>query len=380
MTGDQMQPVPSGRRVAVAWRLGLVVVAAGAVLLAAGVVWVLGPGAAWWLEHVDKVPVDGKDGLKGKERAEALDTIRGRAMAVGTGLLAAVAIYYTANNAVSARRSAQAAQDTAEAARRSAEITERGQQRSHELTEQGLVTGRYTTAIEQLGSGSLDIRLGGIYALERIAADSTRDHPTVMDVLTTFVREHLRDTDARSEESTTHPPSTARRVLRPDLHAALTVLGRRNLDHDTRPPDLTRLGLTGLDLHRLPLRKINLMHTDLSESDLYGADLDGANLYCANLSRAHLASADLSRANLNGANVSGAYLGSTDLSNANLTDANLSSANLTDADLTDADLSRADLREVQGQSAAEIRAQARSVEAAVFDPPDGTAQPRGSQA
>lgn len=81
----------------------------------------------------------------------------------------------------------KAAQDTANAAQQSAEITERGQQRTHDLTEQGLVTGRYTAAIEQLGSDKLDIRLGGVYALERIARDSARDHPTVMDVLAAFV-------------------------------------------------------------------------------------------------------------------------------------------------------------------------------------------------
>ena len=52
-----------------------------------------------------------------------------------------------------------------------------------ELTEQGQVTDRYTKAIEQLGSDKLDVRIGGIYALERVARDSARDHPTVMEVL-----------------------------------------------------------------------------------------------------------------------------------------------------------------------------------------------------
>jgi len=44
--------------------------------------------------------------------------------------------------------------------------------RTFELTEQGQVTDRYTKAIEQLGSDKLDVRIGGIYALERIARDS----------------------------------------------------------------------------------------------------------------------------------------------------------------------------------------------------------------
>jgi hypothetical protein len=51
------------------------------------------------------------------------------------------------------------------------------------------LTERFTRAVEQLGNKeSLTIRLGGIYALERIAQDSERDHWTVMEVLCSFVR------------------------------------------------------------------------------------------------------------------------------------------------------------------------------------------------
>jgi hypothetical protein len=52
---------------------------------------------------------------------------------------------------------------------------------AYRLTGQGQVTDRYARAIEQLSSGKLDVRIGGIYALERMAADSARDHQTVMD-------------------------------------------------------------------------------------------------------------------------------------------------------------------------------------------------------
>lgn len=64
---------------------------AGAVVVTAGVAWTLGPGASWVLGHLD-----GVHGLKGKELADALDAVRGRAFAVGTGLAALVAVYYTA--------------------------------------------------------------------------------------------------------------------------------------------------------------------------------------------------------------------------------------------------------------------------------------------
>jgi hypothetical protein len=55
------------------------------------------------------------------------------------------------------------------------------------------MTDRYTKTIEQLGSGKLDVRLGGIYAPERIARDSPWDHPTVLEFLATFIREHSHE-------------------------------------------------------------------------------------------------------------------------------------------------------------------------------------------
>lgn len=50
-----------------------------------------------------------------------------------------------------------------------------------------LITDRYGKAVEQLGVGDISVRIGGIYALERIA--NPKDHWTIMEVLTAFVRE-----------------------------------------------------------------------------------------------------------------------------------------------------------------------------------------------
>jgi len=52
------------------------------------------------------------------------------------------------------------------------------------------MTDRFTQAIDQLGNDKLEIRLGGIYALERMAATSEKDHWKIMEVLTAYVREH----------------------------------------------------------------------------------------------------------------------------------------------------------------------------------------------
>ncbi len=58
-----------------------------------------------------------------------------------------------------------------------------------EVAREGQITDRFTRAVDQLGKkDQIEIRLGGIYALERIARDSQKDHWTVMEVLTAYVR------------------------------------------------------------------------------------------------------------------------------------------------------------------------------------------------
>jgi hypothetical protein len=55
--------------------------------------------------------------------------------------------------------------------------------------QRGQITDRFTKAIDQLGDpDKLHVRVGGIYALERIARDSPDDHQTIMEVLATFLR------------------------------------------------------------------------------------------------------------------------------------------------------------------------------------------------
>jgi len=75
--------------------------------------------------------------------------------------------------------------------------------RTYRLTQQGQLTDRYTKAIEQLGSDKPDVRLGGIYALERIAKDSAYDRATIAEVLTAFIRGRA--------PLATHPSRPARR-------------------------------------------------------------------------------------------------------------------------------------------------------------------------
>ncbi len=90
-------------------------------------------------------------------------------------------------------------------------------------TREGQITERFTRAIEHLGSEQLELRLGGIYALERIANDSQRDHWPIMEILTSFIRENASQADDQPLE-----------VPQPriDIQSALTVIGRRTYIYD----------------------------------------------------------------------------------------------------------------------------------------------------
>src|SRR6516165_2326495 len=147
-------------------------------------------------------------------------TVAGALIGASAAVIVAVAGFVT--NVINTRA-------TTEVSRRAVEAA----QRTVELTEQGQVTDRYSKAIEQLGSDKgLDVRIGGIYALERIAHDSPRDYPTIMDVLATFIRDHSPEQWPPVEPGRVDP--LHRPVTRPDVQAALTVIGRRNPRHDRR--------------------------------------------------------------------------------------------------------------------------------------------------
>ena len=217
------------------------------------------------------------------------------------------------------------------------------------IAEQGQITERFTRAIEQLGSDKLEVRLGGIYALERIARDSVRDHWPIMEVLTAFVRENARwgRPCARPSRRPRERPPPA------DIQAILTVLGRRERS-------AAREGDGRLDLTATNLRRASLAGAHLERAILHGAHLEGANLREAhlreaNLYGAHLAEAHFGGAHLEGADLSGgANLAGATLSGAHLEGAHLEWANLAGATLSEAHLEGADLSGATGLTQAQI--------------------------
>jgi hypothetical protein len=241
-------------------------------------------------------------------------------------------------------------------------LTVRHTQDELRSTKEGQITDRYTKAVEQLGSNKRDVRLGAIYALERIAADSERDRPTIIAVLAAFAREH----DPAPKAKLPAEPDT-------DVQAALTVLGRRPQDPSGEPPHTKGSWAPGpppLDLHGIRTPDIQLLNANLTRVNLFGADLGGATLVRADLGGAILIDAKLGGAYLFGAKLGGAYLtradlrgtflGGANLLGANLVGADLRGADLRGADLRGADLRGADLRGFRSMSRDEIRKQART--------------------
>ncbi|MFJ1606853.1 pentapeptide repeat-containing protein [Streptomyces sp. NPDC088253] len=197
------------------------------------------------------------------------------------------------------------------------------------ISEQGQITNRFNAAINNLGSTSLDIRLGGIYALERIMHDSARDQPAVISVLSAYLRQHasvpVGSTKKAPGESGDKPSPRA------DVQAVMTVLGNRSPDRDQGAPiDLSRTALRGV---RLP--------GDPTEIPFRGADLSNADLRDSSLPNADLREASLIRANLSGAALRGSRLDLAYLTNANLADVDLSGSHLNGAGLEGANLTGA---------------------------------------
>jgi len=203
------------------------------------------------------------------------------------------------------------------------------------VNQEGQITERFNKAIDHLGSDKLDLRLGGIYALERIAKNSNDDRDTIAEILTAFVRQRSpwppsQPGQYREDFPLGQQPELRRRAA--DIQAALTVLGRGSF---TREGAL-QLNLAVVDLRKAALDNAHLEGANLGGAHLEGASLRGAHLAGAGLHAAHLEGASLGLAHLQGANLAGAHLQGADLIGAHLERATFYYTHLEGAFLIDA--------------------------------------------
>jgi uncharacterized protein YjbI with pentapeptide repeats len=286
-----------GRRIGLEWEFPVVLLL---VLLLVGVVAVVVVVPAWEAQDVTEV----------KDRIAAVNDGRRTLGQIAGGVFLAFGLWLTWQNVVIAR--------------------------------EGKITDRFSKAVEQLGHERLAVKLGGIYSLERIALDSPKDHWTIVEVLTAYVRQvahwsapegyrsGVQLVNSREPEnwSLIAPSVTA------DVQAILTVLGRRKWRDDQGTVDLTCVSLRNVTLNAAHLAGFNFSGSNLEGALLTKATLEGIT--------AHFTWFD--GAILNGANLRRAVLRSAQLREVEANDdAHLEHANLRDADLTDATFRRSHL-------------------------------------
>jgi uncharacterized protein YjbI with pentapeptide repeats len=225
-------------------------------------------------------------------------------------------------------------------------------EKSLKVGEDKQVTERFSKAIEHLGSDKIDIRLGGIYALEQIAVDSPEKyHWTIVEILSAFVRgkrqiEELStdpsdselDLNEASQESPFNATSHKFEKVGIDIQTALTVLGRRNVVEDPKGKhiDLRKVNLVGVELPNANFSGAILCNAILCDVDFMGADLSNAYLNGVDLRKARL-----SFANLNDTDLTAAPNANNEIVFVDLCDARLFGATFVKAKLSGADFDRA---------------------------------------
>jgi uncharacterized protein YjbI with pentapeptide repeats len=250
-----------------------------------------------------------------------------------------------------------------------------GQTRSElRIAEQGQITNRFNAAINNLGSASEDVRLGGIHALQRIMYDSARDQPAIVSVLSAYARRHARVPASGFAKMKDPWLLLEWPRLATDVEAVLNVLADRSADHDKRALlDLSNADLRGggvssgsrTSQSRVPFRAANFDGADLRGFGFDGVDLSKASFLRSNLAVARFSDVDLSGANLEEADLTHALFGNADLTGADLNFAklheaqSLSAVNLTKATLLEADLTDALLEDANLRNAALIGANLR---------------------
>jgi tetrahydromethanopterin S-methyltransferase subunit F len=167
--------------------------------------------------------------------------------------------------------------------------------RTLQVNREGQITERFAKAIELLGATNdgggknLEQRLGAIHILGQIAGESEHRAKSVMDILTTYVRQNSPRNLAqdKSEESPSEDISPEL-----DIETILNTIGYAEVSRIREAQNIA----------------VNLWSTDLRRADLYSAKLTRTYLRDADLRDAELTDIDLTNANLTNANLTDAAL------------------------------------------------------------------------
>lgn len=204
--------------------------------------------------------------------------------------------------------------------------------RQTETAQQELLNERYQKGAEMLGSEVLAVRLAGIYALQRLAAEYVEQyHIQIMELFCAFVRFPTDDKMMEAPQVIKEQDGQSQK-LRPDVQDTMRFLGSRSQEG---------IRLEQRENSKLYLRNANISNLQIVDANLSRAWLTEANLSNAILRRADLSDARLRQANLSNSDLSGAFLKNANLEGANLTGSSFSRRRSLATGLTQAQLDEA---------------------------------------
>jgi hypothetical protein len=205
------------------------------------------------------------------------------------------------------------------------------------LGREGQITERFTRAIDQIGSERVEVRVGGLFALERIVKNSVPDRKAIGEVLATFVNSRLpweEKEDGEEIDAAPLPPGrTPKGILyarAPDVHAAMTVLGRGgfHLDYQEKKEGII---LLNVDLGTAFLPDLVYDFFAVAHCNLNNASFEDCSFRKANFIDCNLRGVRLRNANLEGAVFDGVNLEYAKLAGTNLKDAEFENTKLNNA-------------------------------------------------
>jgi uncharacterized protein YjbI with pentapeptide repeats len=232
------------------------------------------------------------------------------------------------------------------------------------------LTDRFVKAAELLANKEkMAARLGGIYTLERIARDSPEDHWTVIQLLISFIEDQPKGMDTST-------------VLGKDIHAALNVIGKRNVENDPKLVTGSR-HVTKIEIRSAKLRHSNLSllnfdqatfeQVHFSRSQLAVVSFKGASFFGCDFSVTEFLGADFSGAKFHQCNFILSKFSGTKLKGAHFFRCILGEVTFTPADLSEAffeecNLSGTDFRLTEGLTEPKQVLEAANWKEAIYSP------------
>ncbi|MBT9382281.1 pentapeptide repeat-containing protein [Pseudooceanicola sp. CBS1P-1] len=190
--------------------------------------------------------------------------------------------------------------------------------------------------MEEVTEPNLEVRVGALLSLERIAEDSARDRDRILRILCAYLRGNSRHREVPdSPRPRKHPAHTAQQKVEDWHHWRYQVTGHY-ASHIQRPR-------VDIETAFFVLRD-SFSSTDVfMDADLMGIYLRATKISGANLAGTHLDSSDFSGASLHQFNLSGAKLFRANFQGANLSDVSFKDAAMQFVDLSASEMTFVDL-------------------------------------